>query len=161
MIRGQEGMLDKPLDMDTILPGTFAGVYILDRWSGITPDMQLIYNGRGSMVPEYYSINAEDGNAVARVHHSRIIRFTGRELPLLERIAELYWGESEVEALYSDMVKHDNVAHNMAALTFRANLDTMEVQNLDQLFSVTSAEILEYYAGPECGAIQLRYAAGE
>ncbi len=141
MIRGQEGMLDKPLDMDTILPGTFAGVYILDRWSGITPDMQLIYNGRGSMVPEYYSINAEDGNVVARVHHSRIIRFIGRELPLLERIAELYWGESEVEALYSDMVKHDNVAHNMAALTFRANLDTMEVQNLDQLFSVTSAEM--------------------
>ena len=55
-------------------------------------------------------------------------------------MAELYWGESEVEALYNDVVKHDNVAANMAALTFRANVDTMEVQNLDQLFSVTSGE---------------------
>lgn len=61
-------------------------------------------------------------------------------LPFLERVAELYWGESEVEALYNDVVKHDNVAANMAALTFRANVDTMEVQNLDQLFSVTSGE---------------------
>ena len=35
-----------------------------------------------------------------------------------------------MEALYNDVVKHDNVAANMAALTFRANVDTMEVQNL-------------------------------
>lgn len=141
MIRGQEGMLDKPLDIETILPGTFAGVYVLDRWCGITPGSELVYNGRGNMVPKYYSINTEDGSTVARVHHSRILRFTGRELPYLERVTELYWGESEVEALYSDVVKHDNVANNMAALTFRANVDTMEVQNLDQLFSVTSGEM--------------------
>ena len=57
------------------------------------------------------------------MHHSRIIRFLGRELPYLERMAELYWGESEVEALYQDVVKHNNVAANMAALTFRANVD--------------------------------------
>ena len=141
MIRGQEGILDRPLDLGTILPGTFQGLYILDRWCGITPDLGLVYDGRGNMLPEYYTINGENGRTVARVHHSRIIRFTGRDLPYLERIAELYWGESEVEALYQDVVKHDNVAANMAALTFRANVDTMEVQNLDQLFSLTSGEM--------------------
>lgn len=77
---------------------------------------------------------------VARVHHSRIVRFTGRKLPYLEEIAELYWGESEVEALYKDVVAHDNVSANMAALTFRANINTMEVQNLEQLFSLGSVE---------------------
>lgn len=140
MIRGQEGMLDRPLDFDTILPGTFQGLYILDRWCGITPDAGLIYDGRGRMVPEYYSITGEEGLVVARVHHSRIVRFLGRELPYLERVAEQYWGESEVEALYQDVVKHNNVAANMAALTFRANVDTMEVQNLDQLFSLASGD---------------------
>src|SRR5699024_3414154 len=84
--------------------------------------------------------NNGEGGMVARVHHSRIVRFTGRELPYLERIAELYWGESEVEALYKDVVAHDNVSANMAALTFRANLNTMEVQNLDALFSVASGD---------------------
>lgn len=141
VIRGQEQMLDRPLDLGAILPRTFQGVYVLDRWCGIAPDLGLVYDGHGRMVPEYYTINGEDGRTVARVHHSRIIRFTGRELPYLERIAELYWGESEIEALYQDVVKHDNVAANMAALTFRANVDTMEVQNLDQLFSVTSTEM--------------------
>ena len=48
----------------------------------------------------------------------------------------MYWGESEIEALYADVVKHDNVSANMAALTFRANVDTMEMENLDQILSI-------------------------
>ena len=139
MIRGQEGMLGQPLELESIYPGTFQGLYILDRWQGVVPGMELVFEG-GEPVPAYYSITDARGNTVAKVHHSRLVRFTGRDLPFLERVAELYWGESEVEALYNDVVKHDNVAANMAALTFRANVDTMEVQNLDQLFSVTSGE---------------------
>ena len=139
MIRGQEGMLGQPLELESIYPGTFQGLYILDRWQGVVPGMELVFEG-GEPVPAYYSITNARGNTVAKVHHSRLVRFTGRDLPFLERVAELYWGESEVEALYNDVVKHDNVAANMAALTFRANVDTMEVQNLDQLFSVTSGE---------------------
>lgn len=139
MIRGQEGMLGQPLELEGIYPGTFQGLYILDRWQGVVPGMELVFEG-GEPVPAYYSITDARGNTVAKVHHSRLVRFTGRDLPFLERVAELYWGESEVEALYNDVVKHDNVAANMAALTFRANVDTMEVQNLDQLFSVTSGE---------------------
>ena len=139
MIRGQEGMLGQPLELESIYPGTFQGLYILDRWQGVVPGMELVFEG-GEPVPAYYSITDARGNTVAKVHHSRLVRFTGRDLPFLERVAELYWGESEGEALYNDVVKHDNVAANMAALTFRANVDTMEVQNLDQLFSVTSGE---------------------
>lgn len=142
LIRGQEGMLDQPLEMESIMPGSFAGLLILDRWCGITPDMGLVTNiGDPDFgLPEYYMMNNAEGRLVAKVHHSRIIRFTGRELPYLEKIAELYWGESEVEALYKDVVAHDNVSANMAALTFRANINTMEVQNLEQLFSLGSTE---------------------
>lgn len=140
MIRGQERMLDRPLNLETVLPGSFQGLYILDRWCGITPDAGLVFH-RGRMVPEYYTINGEGGGAAVRVHHSRVIRFVGRDLPYLERMAELYWGASEVEALYQDVVKHNNVSANMAALTFRANVDTMEVQSLDQLLSFSSGEM--------------------
>jgi len=138
-VKPQVLMLGQPLELESIYPGTFQGLYILDRWQGVVPGMELVFEG-GEPVPAYYSITDAKGNTVAKVHHSRLVRFTGRDLPFLERVAELYWGESEVEALYNDVVKHDNVAANMAALTFRANVDTMEVQNLDQLFSVTSGE---------------------
>ena len=109
LIRGQEGMLDKPLDLESIYPGSFAGLMILDRWCGITPEMELVTDMADPdfNLPAYYQINNAEGRLVARVHHSRILRFTGRELPYLERLAELYWGESEVEALYKDVVAHD------------------------------------------------------
>lgn len=142
LIRGQESMLDQPLELETVMPGSFAGLMILDRWSGIVPDMGLVTDTGDPdfNLPEYYTVNNAEGRIVARVHHSRIVRFTGRELPYLERIAELYWGESEVEALYKDVVAHDNVSANIAALTFRANIDTMEVNNLEQLMAVGSTE---------------------
>jgi len=91
-------------------------------------------------VPEYYAINDAESSLAARVHYSRIVRFTGGMLPYLERIAELYWGESDIEPIYDDIVLYDSIMHNMGNLTFRANLDTMEVQNLDQLFSITSKD---------------------
>ena len=138
MVKGQDD-LEAPLDLDMVYPGSFQGLYILDRWMGITTTNGLVMEA-GEPVPEYYSITDAQGNTVARVHHSHVIRFTGRELPEIERIAEMYWGESEVEALYKEVVAHDNVSANMAALTFQANINTMEVKGLEQLFSIGSSQ---------------------
>lgn len=138
MIDGQDD-LSKPLDVDMIYPGSFKGLYILDRWQGVTPNMELVFEG-GDPVPESYSITDAQGHTVVNVHHSRVVRFTGRDLPYLERVAEMYWGESEVEALYKDVVAHDNVSANMAALTFQANINTMEYKGLEQLFSIGSTQ---------------------
>ena len=139
MIRGQQD-LSAPLDLSMVYPGSFQGLYILDRWQGVVPDMSLVFEG-GEPVPERYNITDAQGRTVTQVHHSRIVRFTGRELPYLERVAELYWGESEVEALYRDVVAHDNVSSNMAALTFQANLTTMEYKGLEQLLSMASPAV--------------------
>ena len=142
LLRGQEHMLDKPLEQKQIFPDSFAGLYILDRWSGIFPSGELVsdMSDPDFNLPEFYTIQQPNGEMVAKVHHSRIVRFTGRELPLWEQMNEQYWGESEVEAIYQDVVAHDNVSANMADLTFQANLSTMEVQNLEQLFSLGSGE---------------------
>lgn len=139
LVKGQDD-LSEPLDLSTVMPGSYQGLYILDRWSGISPDMELVDDPADVdfNLPKWYNITNARGETVARVHHSRIIRFTGRELPFLEQVAEMYWGESEIEALYDDIRKHDNVSHNIANLTFRANMDTMTVQNLEQLLSVGS-----------------------
>lgn len=139
MIKGQDD-LSKPLDLDMIYPGSFEGLYILDRWQGITPNIGLVFEG-GDPVPESYNITDAEGHTVVNVHHSRIVRFTGRDLPYIERVAEMYWGESEIEALYKEVVAHDNVSANMAALTFRANIDTMEVKGLEQLVSMAPNDV--------------------
>ena len=143
LIRGQED-LSKPLDLDAITPDSFLGLQILDRWSGVYPSSDIVTDPADPDfgLPDMYEIRAEEGGSmIARVHHSRVIRFVGRELPWLEKIAEQYWGESEIEAIYQDLVRHDNVAANIAGLTFRANLTYMESDGLDQLLGTANTEM--------------------
>lgn len=143
LIRGQENRLDKPLNLKTVMPDSFAGLLILDRWSGVYPDMEIVsdMSDPDFGLPEYYTISSgENGQITSRVHHSRIVRFTGRELPFLEKLAETYWGESEIEPVFSDIRLYDNVMANMGNLTFRANVDTMYIKNLEQLFAIGSTE---------------------
>ena len=143
LIKGQND-LSQPLDLDTVMPDSFLGLQILDRWSGVYPEGEIVTDPSDPDfgLPAYYTVRDEaSGYMVARVHHSRVVRFIGRELPWLEQITELYWGESEIEAIYNEIVKHDNVAANIAALTFRANINYMETEGLDQLLGSANADI--------------------
>ena len=143
LIKGQDD-LSEPLDLDMIMPDSFLGLQILDRWTGIYPSGTLVTDPEDPDfgLPEYYSIRDEErGYMVANVHHSRIIRFLGRELPWLEQVTEQYWGESEIEAIYNEIVKRDNVSANIAGLTFRAKLDYMESDGLDQLLGTGNVEM--------------------
>lgn len=137
LIRGQED-LAQPLDLDRVLPGAFTGLYLVDRWSGVYPEMGLVTDMADPDfgMPEYYCVHDASGAVVQRVHHTKAIRFVGRELPYYEKIAESYWGESELEAIYAEIVKRDNVSHNIAALTFKARQEYQEMENIDQLFSI-------------------------
>lgn len=143
LIKGQDDM-SQPLDLNTVLPGSFLGLQILDRWSGVYPESELVTDPSATDfgLPAYYTIRDDaTGYMVARVHHSRVIRFIGRELPWLEQVAEVYWGESEIEAIYNEIVRRDNVAGNIAALTFRANVNYMETDGLDQLLGTANTEM--------------------
>ena len=143
LIKGHDD-LSRPLDVGTILPGSFLGLTILDRWTGVYPESTLVSDPSDPDfgLPEYYTIrDDENGNLAVRVHHSRVVRFIGRELPWLEQVTEVYWGESELEAIYSEIVRRDNVAANIASLTFRANVDYMEMEGLDMLLGVGNTEM--------------------
>ena len=143
LIKGQDDM-SEPLDLDTVMPDSFLGLTILDRWTGVYPSGELVTDPADPDygLPMYYTIRDEDrGQMVVNVHHSRVIRFIGRELPWLEQVTEQYWGESEIEAIYEDLIRRDNVAANMAALTFRANVNYMESDGLDQLLGTANVEM--------------------
>ena len=140
MISGQEEDLSLPIDVNNILPGSFRGLYVVDRWSGIYPSLTLVDNERDPDfgLPDYYEVRDENGVGQYRVHHSRVLRFCGTQMPFWEQVAEQYWGTSAIEAMYDELIKRDNVAHNIANLTFKANLNVLKVENLDQMFATSS-----------------------
>ena len=132
MIDGHDDILDEPLDYDMVMPGSFKGLLIVDRWSGISVDEELVTDISDPEfgLPKYYTITTEGMERGIRVHHSRICRFMGRDLPYLEKLAETYWGASEVEHVYDELKKRDNVSWNMAMLTFMANLRTVKMEGM-------------------------------
>ena len=135
MIEGHENQLDQPLDYDLVMPGSYKGLLVLDRWSGVTPEDRLVSDISDPEfgMPEYYTVSSDALTVGIRVHHSRIIRFMGRPLPYLEQLAETYWGASELEHVIDELKKRDNVSWNIAMLTFMANLRVMKMDGMSQI----------------------------
>jgi len=143
MIEGQgsEEDLKQPLDLDTIEVGTYKGLLVLDRWSGITPMSDLV-NEIGDAefgLPDLYRVTLNNNKSIL-VHHSRLLRFIGRELPLWERQNEQYWGASEVEHIFDELKKRDNASWNIASLLFQANINVLKMADLGQLISSTNTQ---------------------
>ncbi|GED34022.1 DUF1073 domain-containing protein [Brevibacillus centrosporus] len=137
MIEGHDDILHQALDFDMIMPGAFKGLIILDRWSGVYPSAELVddIDDPEFGLPESYQVTL-DGGQTMLVHHSRIVRFTGREMPYLEKLAETYWGASEVEVVFDELKKRDNTSWNIAQLIFLANLRVMKSEDLGEMLAI-------------------------
>ncbi|WP_061342966.1 phage portal protein [Clostridium botulinum] len=136
IIDGHEDILDQPLDYDMIMPQSFKGLIIGDRWSGITPGENLIedVSSPDFGLPEHYIWNTD--TFTIKVHHSRILRFTGRELPYIEKCAEIGWGASEIEIIFDELKKRDNTSYNIAQLIFLANLRVLKMSDLGETLAI-------------------------
>ena len=150
VIRGEEGRLDQPLDMDLLLPECFQGLLVLDRAQGITPSMELVsdLDDPDFGLPEYYTVDLETGEfRSVKIHHSRVLRFVGRELPNTETVRENYWGASELEHIWDELQKRSAASANIAQLIFQANITTLKIgdlgSNLAYGTDMTRNEVLE------------------
>lgn len=137
LLEGHGHMLDEPLDLDMVMPGTFKGLLVLDRWSGIQPSSDLVtdLSDPDFGLPDSYIIYSDMFSKGLKVHHSRIVRFTGRNLPLWEKQQEMYWSASEVEHVFDELKKRDNTSWNIASLVFNANLRVLKMKDLEQVMT--------------------------
>ena len=148
MVKGQEDMMDQPLDLDTVMPDSFCGLIVLDRWDGITPDIDLVTDMSDPEFgkPKYYYIGGQQFGGNMRVHYSRILTFIGRELPNVEEQAEMYWGASEMEHVFEELNKRNTSSANIAQLLFQANLRVLKVGDLaEQLATLDPEALSEIY----------------
>lgn len=141
LIDGQDNLSD-PMDIDSIMPGAFKGLMVVDRWMGIHPMNDLItdINDPDYGLPEYYQVTDQATNQVITIHHSRLLRFPGRELPHWEESAEMYWGASEIEHVFEELAKRDNTSWNIASLIFRASIIATKTEGLDVMVATGDVE---------------------
>ena len=142
LVKHQGYDLSQPLQLDWIMPGDFAGLLIFDRWNGVNPSSELIedISDPDYGYPKYYTVTDPAGGGSVKIHHSRVIRFTGNTLPFWEAIPQLQWGASGVVSIFDELRNRDNVSWNIAQLTFMANIRVLKMQDLGQLLAATDNE---------------------
>ena len=145
VIAGQSNRLEEPLDLDSIQLGDYRGLMVFDRWSGVQASLETITdldNPSEYGLPKFYTLTTSNA-AQMRVHYSRMLRFTGRKLPLWERQTVQGWGMSELELIYDPLRQYDNTAFGIAQLVHRANLLVKTVPGLDAAIATGNQQQLQ------------------
>lgn len=141
VIDGQEDILDQPLDIDSVNPGQYKGLIVFDRWSGITPSLDICTDINRPLdfgLPEYYEVRSNSDGETFKVHCSRILRFTGPDVPSPEFEAQMRWGISVLEICYDEIRKRDNMSWTILQLMFRAQILTQVNPQLASMLSGAS-----------------------
>jgi phage-related protein (TIGR01555 family) len=136
ILEGEEDLAE-PLEVEEVLPDSYRGLLVFDRWSGINPGPELITDPLDTYnfgMPAWYQVTTEQGKSF-RVDSSRVLRFMGPDLPAWEKQAQMRWGLSVVEVFWEELRKRDNTSWNIANLVFRANLIGYRQENLSQMLS--------------------------
>lgn len=133
--------LSSPINLDMIRPNSFKGLYVLDRWT-LWPSINTPISEPGPSFgyPKYYRIGTGyTGNKELLdrtvVHHSRLNRFIGIELPYWQRFQDLWWGESVVERMYDRLCAFDNVTFSLVNLVFKAQLRIFRLEGYRKLIA--------------------------
>lgn len=137
-----------PINFDSIGKDQFRGIVVYDRWQLNPAVNDLINAGPDLGLPAYYDITTDpraveptengwnsDFIGQQRVHHSRVIRYTGIDLPYMQAITEMMWGESVLERLWDRLIAFDNASMSAASLIDRANLRTISIENLREIIA--------------------------
>lgn len=139
VLKGQEDLLDQPLDYDTLTPGCFRGLIIVDRTNGLYPSLELEEDMDDPEFgyPMYYNVILDNvGGESMKIHHSRMIPLHGRMLPIQEEINEDYWGASELEHIYEELQKRNATSANIAQLIFQANVSAMKIADFAEALAM-------------------------
>lgn len=130
MIDGQN--VSTPLKIESVGKDQFKGLLVLDRWL-VQPALQDLVTDYGPDFgkPKYYDVIADSiGLSSQRIHHSRVIRFDGVDLPYWQRVAENLWGQSSIERMIDRLTAFDSTTMGVAQLVYKAHLRTYKVKGL-------------------------------
>ena len=114
------------------------GSFQSEEWRVKSGDNVMVWNGTDSSTvePLEYGQDSIAGSGPifqqVKIHHSRVLRFVGRELPYMEMVAENYWGASELEHIWDELQKRNATSANIAQLVFQANITTLKMGHLGQ-----------------------------
>lgn len=134
-------VLQKPLREDNIKSFEFLQVYNRTEvhWNGTDIDMDAKSRNFGQ--PLFYTIFPADNTGVFfKVHHSRVLRFIGEELPNRESRARQGWGDSVLQSTYIRLRGFGEAMISTESILEEFVMGVMTIKNLQDLVSTPGQE---------------------
>ena len=130
-------VLSEPLDYDQIEKDDLVAIHVFDRWRAshdgtIINDALNPQNG----MPEHYRL----AESSVRLHHSRVIRLEGREMPYFIWRANSMWHDSVLQVLLNNLKQYDTAVAALTTMMFQLNVDVILQQGLRALLSQKGGE---------------------
>lgn len=129
--------MGEPLDIERVGKGDLKYIHVLDRWrcspSGpVVTDLDSPAFG----MPESYII----ADSSIKVHHTRVIRFGGEELPYFEWQRNARWDDSVLQHTLDSLANYDTTSAAIATMMFEANVDVIKSEEITDLLSTADGE---------------------
>lgn len=134
------GKPDEELKLNNIKKGGLRHIKAVDR-TLLTPSNTIIDNPLNSNYgfPEYYQLNRATG---VKIHHSRVLRFDGVELPFEQYQQNQYWHDSVLCRLYESIINSNIVSDSAASMVFETNVDIIKVKGFMNYLQTAQGEEL-------------------
>lgn len=132
------GDVSKPLDPRKLRAGCIKSLQVVDRTrivaTGLidTEPMSPTYG-----LPTHYQFIGSPKN----IHHSRLIRFEGTELPLFERMRNQWYSDSVLIPLMDTIDNFHMAAASAAQLCQESNVDVVSIEGLQNLLTNPEGEV--------------------
>jgi phage-related protein (TIGR01555 family) len=129
--------LSKPLDPATVKKGDLKYLHVMDRWR-VAPEGELVTDMSSPHFgkPKYYLL----AESSVRVHHTRVLRFNGEELPYFAWLQNGMWDDSSLQHVYESLRNADTSTRAIASMLFEANVDVVKVADLADLLARKNGE---------------------
>lgn len=136
LIEGQD--MSTPLRVDAIGNGAFKGLMVLDRWMIAPPVGEVVTEfGPDMGKPKFYEVVAANtGLPPGRIHHSRVLRMDGIDLPFNQRISENGWGLSVLEPMWDRLIAFDSASVGIGQLVYKAHLRVISIDKLREIIAM-------------------------
>jgi len=132
MIDGQKP--ETPLDSEKIGQDSFRGLMVFDRHQllPLVGEDTVTELGPDFGMPEFYQVVAHKIGSMSgqKIHQSRLLRFEGDPLPYWQRISEMGWGASVLEALWDRLMMFDSTTLGAGQMVYRAHLRVVMIEGL-------------------------------
>jgi len=138
ILRSQpDEVLSEPLDYDQIQKDDLVGFHVIDRWR-CNHDGSIVYDAMDPAcgMPQHYRL----AESAVTLHHTRVIRLNGREVPYFLWRANSMWDHSVLQILINNLKQYDTAVAAITTMMFQMNVDIVLQSGLRATLSTKNGE---------------------